>query len=67
MNDPVLMQVLERIDDLNCETLHFKFMQSLSSSQEFIQGLVCAQLQQDVNVLSILKEVLELDNVIVLY
>lgn len=41
-------------------------MKALSAAQKLIQGLVLAKLQEDVDVFSVLKEVLEPDDVIVM-
>lgn len=66
MNDPVGVQVLESLDDLHGVALHFQLVQTLSSFEQFVHGLVLAKFQQDVNVLGILEEVLELTNMEVL-
>lgn len=65
VNHAMRVQVLYRRADLHHVALDFKFVETLSSAEEFIQALVLAQLQQDVDVLSILKEVLEPDDIVV--
>jgi len=66
VNDPVLVQVLERVDHLEGVALDFKFVQSLSSSQQLVHALVLAELEKDIHVFAIFEEVLELYDILVL-
>ena len=60
------MQILQSINDLYGIALDLKFMQSLPALEQFVHALILTQFKQDVDVLSIFKEVLELTNVDVL-
>jgi len=66
MDDPMRVQVLERLDDLHSVTLYFQLVQTLPAFEQFVHGLVLAKLQQNVNVLGIFEEMLELTNMEVL-
>ena len=63
MDYSVLVQVFECTNDLSCVALDFKLVETLASFQKFVHALVRAQLQQDVHVLAIFKEVLEVAHV----
>ena len=63
MNDSVGVQILNGITDLNDIALNLELVQSSSPPQKFIQGLTLTEFQDNVDVLSILKEMLEADNV----
>ena len=63
MDYPVLVEVFECTNDLSCVALDFKLVETLASFQKFVHALVRAQLQQDVHVLAIFKEVLEVAHV----
>lgn len=65
MNDSVAVQVLDSSAYLIHVALRFQLVQSLPPAQEFVEGLVVAELQQDVHVLSVLEEVLEPHDVVV--
>lgn len=60
MNDFVLVQVDQRPYDLLQIVLHFHLCQALPTLYQFIQGLVRTKLQQDVDVLVVLKHMFEL-------
>lgn len=60
------MQILQSVNDLYGIALDLKFMQSLPALEQFVHALILTQFKQDVDVLSIFKEVLELTNVDVL-
>lgn len=64
MDDLVLVEVHQRRDNLRQVVLHLHLGQSLPPLQQLIQGLVGADLQQDVDVLVVLEDVLELDEVL---
>ena len=66
MNYSVSMEIFESINYLHGVALHFNFMKTLSSSQKFIQTLILTQLEQNVDIISIFKEMLELNNVLML-
>ena len=57
------MQVLESINNLHGIALNLKLMESLSSLEQLIHALVMAELKQDVNVITIFKEMHELCNI----
>jgi len=60
------MQILQSVNDLYGIALDLKFMQSLPALEQFVHALILTQFKQDIDVLSIFKEVLELTNVDVL-
>ena len=60
------VKVLNSRADLVYVALHFDLMQALSTSQKFIERLVLAQFKQDVYIFSVLKEMLEAHNMIVM-
>lgn len=64
MDDLVLVEVHQRRYDLRQVVLHLHLRQSLPPLQQLIQGLVSADLQQDVDILMILEDMLELDDVL---
>ena len=66
MNNAVGVEMLQCIDNLHCVALNFKFMESLSSFEEFVQALIMAELQQNVHTLRVLKKVHELSYICVL-
>ena len=66
MNNSMSMQILESIDNLHCVALHFNFMKTFSSSQKFIQTLILTQLEENIDIISVFKEMLELNNVLML-
>lgn len=63
MDDSVRMEVLEGSNDLNDVALHLQLVEPLSSSYQLVQRLVGAQLEQDVNVFIVLKEMFEPNDV----
>lgn len=60
------VQILQSINDLYGIALDLKFMQSLSALKQLVHALILTQFKQNIDVLSIFKEVLELTNVDVL-
>ena len=46
--------------------LNFNFMKALSAAQKFVQRLILAKLQQNIDIFCILKEMLESNNVVVM-
>ncbi len=64
MDDAMTVQVLHSGADLVDVALDFEFVQALSASEQLIQRLVLAQLKEDVHILSVFKEVLEADDVV---
>ena len=66
MDDAMTMQVLDGSANLVDIALDFKLVQTLTSSQKLIKGLVLAEFKEDVDVLSILKEVLEAYDVVLM-
>ena len=60
------MQILQSVNDLYGIALDLKFMQSLPALEQFVHALILTQFKQNIDVLSIFKEVLELTNVDVL-
>ena len=63
MDNFVCVKVFETGNDLAQVALNFKFCESLSSLQQLIQGLVRTDLQKNINVLLILKNVLKTNNI----
>ena len=62
----MLVQILQCIDDLSCVALHLQFMKSLPPLQQLVHALVRAEFEQDVDILTVFKEVLEVADVGVL-
>lgn len=58
------VQVFDSCTNLIHIALDFQLVESLSSSQKFIEGLILAQFKQYVNIFSVLEEMFEADNVI---
>lgn len=58
------VKVLDSGTNLNQITLNFDFVKALTAAQKFVKWLVLTQLKHDVNVFSILEEVLETDDVV---
>lgn len=63
MNNPMRMQVLESIYDLHGIAFHLQLMKSLPSFEQLVHTLVMAELKQDIDVVTIFKEMHELSNV----
>lgn len=66
MDNAVLVQILKCTDDLKRVRLHLEFMQSLAPFKQIIQGLILADLKQDVHVFRVFKKVLKLADMLVL-
>jgi hypothetical protein len=65
VDDFVLVQVEEGGNDLVQVVLHLHLGEPLPALDEFVEGLVGADLQQDVDVLVVLEDMLELHDVLV--
>ena len=63
MDDSICVEVLEGRNYLSQVALNLEFCQSLSSLQQLIQSLVRTDLQKNVNVLLVLKNVLKANNI----
>ena len=57
------VKIFQGADDLDAITLSFQLCQPLSSFHHLVQGLVAAELEQNVHVFRVLEEVLESHNV----
>ncbi len=66
VNDFIDVKILQGTNNLNQIILHFHFSQSLSSLDQFVEGMICANLKQNVNVFMVLENVLKFDNMIVI-
>ena len=64
MNDAMTVKVLNGGTDLVDVALHLELVQALTAAQQLVQRLVLAQLQEDVDVLCVFKEVLEAYDVV---
>lgn len=64
MNDAMTVKVLNGGTDLVDVALDLELVQALTAAQQLVQRLVLAQLQEDVDVLRVLKEVLEAYDVV---
>jgi hypothetical protein len=64
VDDLVLVEIHQRGDNLRQVVLNFHFSESLPTLEELVEGLVGADLKQDVHILMILEDVLELDDVL---
>lgn len=67
VDHPVLVHVLDCLQDLLSVALHFQFGKSLTPLDLLVQSRVTAQLHYDVHILVVFKEVLELDNIRVVH
>ena len=65
MDDSVTVQVFDGGANLVYIALNFEFMEPFSSPEQFIQWLILAQLKENINILSIFKEVLKAHDVVV--
>ena len=66
VNDTMAVQVLDSSADLVDVALHFQLVETLTTSEELIEGLVLTQLKQNVDILGVFEEVFEADNVVVM-
>ena len=57
-----LMNVRETFDKLEDKILDFKLSQSFPLLQQVIQGIMTAKLEKDIDILSILKNMVKTDN-----
>ena len=64
MNDAMTVKVFNCGTDLIDVTLDFELVEALTSAQQLVQRLVLAQLEENIDVLSILEEVFETDDVV---
>lgn len=64
MNDSVRVQILDAPKNSKRDEDNFSLGESLSSSQHFVQTVGGTELENYINVVSVFKEVLELDNVL---
>jgi len=63
MDNSMGVQVLNGITDLNDVALNLQLVKSSSSPQKFVQSLTLAEFKDDVDIVSILEEMLEAHNV----
>mmetsp|Transcript_50512 Transcript_50512/g.60914 ORF Transcript_50512/g.60914 Transcript_50512/m.60914 type:complete len:257 (+) Transcript_50512:735-1505(+) len=66
MNYIVRMHVFESLNHLVHKIHHFQLRKSLAPFDQFVQGLICAQLQQNIAVRAIFEEMLNVAYVLVL-
>ena len=64
MNYTMTVKVFNRGTDLINVTLDFELVEALTAAQQLVQRLVLAQLEENIDVLSILEEVFEADDVV---
>ena len=64
MNYTMTVKVFNRGTDLINVTLDFELVEALTTAQQLVQRLVLAQLEENIDVLSILEEVFEADDVV---
>ena len=64
MDDAMAVQVFDGLGNLVNVALNLELVEALATSQKLVQRLILAKLQKYVNILSILKEVLEAHNVV---
>jgi hypothetical protein len=58
------MQVLYRQANLVDVALHLQLVQALAATEQLVERLVLTQLQKDVDILSVLEEMLEADDMV---
>jgi hypothetical protein len=66
MDDTMTVEILDGRAYLSEIALYLDLVQTLAASKQFVQGLVLAKFEENVNVLSIFKEVFKADDVIVM-
>jgi len=66
VNYSVTMKVLYCCANLIYIALSLKLVEPLSSSQKLVKRLIVAQFEQDINIFSILKKVLEANNIVMM-
>lgn len=66
VDDSVVVQVLDAFENSDRNEDYFLLCESLPSSQHFVQTVLRAEFKDQVNVLSVLEEVLEADHVLML-
>lgn len=66
MDNAMRVQVLQSVDYLCSITLNFQFVKSFSTFKQFVHALVLAKFEQDVDILTVLEEVLEVADIGVL-
>ena len=66
MNNPMRVQVLESLDDLQSVTLYLELMETLAPLQQLIHTLILTELKENIHILWVLKEMLKQTNMIVL-
>lgn len=65
VDDFVLVKVDERVDNLCKVILDFYFGEAFAALDEFVESLIGADFEQDVDILVVLEDVLKLDHVLV--
>lgn len=63
MDDPVGVQILQRIDDLHSVTFNLKLMEPLPPFEELVHALIMAELQKDVYIVAVLEKMHKLSYV----
>ena len=64
VNHSMTVQVLHSCTDLVDVALHFEFVESLTTTEQLVERLVLAQLEENVDVLCVLEEVFKTDDVV---
>lgn len=67
MNDSMRVQVLQGVNDLLGVAFNLQLVQPLSTFEQLIHTLVLAQLQQDINIFTVLKKVKKLSHICMLH
>lgn len=66
VDDFVDMKVLERTNDLDQIILDLHLSESFSSFYQFVQGMICTNFKQNVNIFMIFEHMFEFDDMVVI-
>lgn len=66
VDDFVDMKVLERTNNLDQIILDLHLSESFPSFDQFIQGMICTNFKQNVNIFMIFEHMLEFDDMVVI-
>ena len=64
--DFVDMKVFERTDDLDQIILDLHLSESFSSFYQFVQGMICTNFKQNVNIFMVFEHMFEFDYMVVI-
>ena len=59
----MLMQILECTDNLHCVALHFKLVQTLTTFEQIVKRLICANFEENIYVFGVFEKVLKMAHI----